>query len=152
MSAITTIPRWEGPDGRDGSDNGFGQGPARDEMQLMAESDVMRRELPTVVVELRSVLGAKLVAYIAGVDSTGTISDWVDRTCVPTTETIETLRLTYRIVRRMEQISGGAAIASWFQGMNPLLEDRSPARVLRESVDHAGRAHVLAAAESWVGS
>lgn len=118
----------------------------------MAENEAIRHELPTVVGELRSVLGAKLVAYIAGVDSTGTIRDWADRTCVPTTETIETLRLTYRIVRRMEQISGGVAIASWFQGMNPLLEDRSPARVLRESADHAGRAHVLAAAESWVGS
>nr|MBS1901994.1 hypothetical protein [Actinomycetota bacterium] len=99
-------------------------------------------------------LGAKLVAYIAGVDSTGTIRDWVDSTCVPTIETIETLRLTYRIVRRMEQSAGGPAIAAWFQGMNPLLEDRSPARVLRESVDHAGRAQleVLVAAESWVVS
>ncbi|SFR71797.1 hypothetical protein SAMN04488591_3123 [Microbacterium azadirachtae] len=120
----------------------------------MADTEAIRHELPTVVLELRSVLGAKLVAYIAGVDSTGTVRHWADGACVPTTEAIETLRLTYRIVRRMEQNAGGAAIASWFQGMNPLLDDRSPARVLRESLDHPGQAHldILAAVESWLGS
>lgn len=118
----------------------------------MAEGEAIRREPPALVVELRSVLGAKLVAYIAGVDETRTVSDWAEGAYAPTSETTEVLRMAYRIVRRMEQSAGGPAIAAWFQGMNPLLEDRSPARVLRESMDHSGRDHldVLAAAESWV--
>ena len=101
---------------------------------------------------MRSVLGVKLVAYIAGVDEARTVGHWADGCCVPSIEIAEVLHLAYRIVRLMEESAGTAGIAAWFQGMNPLLNDRSPARVLRE--DHGGGAYseVLTAVESWVHS
>ena len=47
---------------------------------------------------------------------------------------------------------GEAIVPTWFQGMNPQLGDRSPARVLREGRFDEEGARVLAAANAFVGA
>lgn len=108
--------------------------------------------VPEIVDDLRSALGAKLVAYIAGVSETRAVREWADATRRPTPAADERLRLAHRIVTLIGWSEGEAIVPTWFQGMNPQLEDRSPARVLHEdSFDEAG-ARVLAAANAFVGS
>ena len=108
--------------------------------------------VPEIVDDLRKALGAKLVAYIAGVSETRTVREWAEATRRPTPAAEDRLRLTHRVVTLISQSEGEAIVPTWFQGLNPQLGDRSPARVLHEdSFDEAG-ARVLAAANAFVGS
>lgn len=51
------------------------------------------------------------------------------------------LRLAYRAGRLLAERDTPAVVQAWFQGLNPVLEDRSHARVLREGdVDEVGPA------------
>lgn len=120
--------------------------------QLQAYNDSIRQGVPGLIDELRRVLGAKLVAYIAGVGETRAVRDWADGTRKPSPNAVQTLRLTYRIVRLVGQSEGAAVVAAWFQGMNPQLGDRSPARVLHEDRTEQAHLAVLNAANTFVGA
>lgn len=119
---------------------------------LKAYNDSIRHTVPQIVDDLRRALGAKLVAYIAGVTETRTVREWAEAGRRPSPMAVERLRLTHRVVTLIGQSEGEAVVPTWFQGMNPHLGDRSPARVLREdSFDDAGP-RVLAAANAFVGA
>ncbi|MGO4533368.1 hypothetical protein [Leifsonia sp. 2MCAF36] len=119
---------------------------------LKAYNDSIKHTVPQIVDELRHSLGAKLVAYIAGVTETRTVREWVETARRPSPSAVERLRLTHRIATLIGQSEGEAVVATWFQGMNPHLGDRSPARVLHEDpFDDAGP-RVLAAANAFVGA
>lgn len=119
---------------------------------LRAYNDSIRHTLPQIVDDLRIALGAKLVAYIAGVTETRTVREWVETGRRPSRTTEERLRLTHRIVTLIGESEGEAVVPTWFQGMNPHLGDRSPARVLHEDpFDDAGP-RVLAAANAFLGA
>lgn len=119
---------------------------------LKAYNDSIKHTVPQIVDELRRALGAKLVAYIAGVTETRTVREWVETDRKPSPASVDRLRLTHRIVTLIGQSEGEAVVPTWFQGMNPHLADRSPARVLHEDpFDEAGP-RVLAAANSFVGA
>ncbi len=80
---------------------------------------------------LREVLTPRLAAYVTGVDATRTVARWAQG------ETAR-LRTAYEIVRLLEGAhEAPETIQAWFLGMNPVLDDRSPARALHEG-DHAG--------------
>lgn len=119
---------------------------------LAAYNDSIRHSVPEIVDDLRRALGAKLVAYLAGVAETRTVREWAEagRRPAPTTEA--RLRLAHRIVTLIGQSEGDAIVPTWFQGMNPQLDDRSPARVLREDDFDTAGARVLAAANAFVGA
>lgn len=101
--------------------------------------------------DLRATLGAKLVAYIAGVTETRPVREWAEATRRPTPATEERLRLAHRVVTLIGQSEGDAVVPTWFQGMNPHLADRSPARVLHEDRFEDAGPRVLAAASAFVG-
>lgn len=118
-------------------------------LNLKAYNDSIRHTVPQIVDELRRALGAKLVAYIAGVTETRTVRAWVETDRQPSPTAVNRLRLTHRIVTLIGRSEGEAVVPTWFQGMNPHLDDRSPARVLHEdSFDEAGP-RVLAAANAF---
>ncbi|WP_426624494.1 hypothetical protein ACPPVW_18385 [Leifsonia sp. McL0607] len=119
---------------------------------LKAYNDSIKYTVPQIVDELRRALGAKLVAYIAGVTETRTVREWVETDRRPSPTTAERLRLTHRIVTLIGQSEGEAVVPTWFQGMNPLLSDRSPARVLHEDAFEEAGPRVLAAANAFVGA
>ncbi|MBB2975097.1 hypothetical protein FHX49_000638 [Microbacterium endophyticum] len=120
--------------------------------ELKAYSDSIRRTTAEIVEDLRVALGAKLVAYIAGVSETRTVREWAEATRRPTPSTENRLRLAHRVVTLISESEGDAVVPTWFQGMNPHLADRSPARVLHEDSFDDAVPGVLAAASAFVGA
>ncbi len=88
---------------------------------------------------LRDVLTPRLAAYVTGVDATRTVARWAQgETPRLRADHATRLRTAYEIVRLLERAhESPATIQAWFLGMNPVLDDRSPARALHEG-DHAG--------------
>ena len=122
------------------------------ETGLRAYNDSIRRTVPQVVGELRAVMGAKLVAYIAGVSETRTVREWVETGRRPAPAAEERLRLAHRVVTLITHSEGARIVPTWFQGMNPQLGDRAPARVLHEDPFEEAGPSVLAAANSFIGA
>jgi hypothetical protein len=122
------------------------------QVELSAHDRSIRLEAAELVDGLRSILGAQLVAYLAGVNETRTVREWADGERQPRATTLKRLRTAYRAAAFLERRESRAIVQAWFQGLNPMLEDRSPARLLREGdVDEAGSA-VLAAARAFAGT
>lgn len=120
--------------------------------RLEAFNESIRQDVPQIVSELRLRLGAKLVAYIANVTETRAVRAWAEGTRAPSSNTEHRLRLAFQIVTLIDRSEGDGIAATWFQGMNPQLGDRSPARVLREDHDDDAMAAVLKAAKGFVGA
>ena len=122
--------------------------PARPELQ--AHHDAMRLEPAVLVKELRDLLGAKLVAYLGGVKETRAVRQWAEGArAVSGGEDLRRLRVAYQVARLLAERDTAEVVQAWFQGLNPELGDRSPARLLREgAVDEVGP-QVLAAARQF---
>lgn len=120
--------------------------------ELKAYNDSIKHTVPQIVDELRRALGAKLVAYIAGVTETRTVREWVEAGRRPSPTAVDRLRLAHRVVTLIGQSEGEAVVPTWFQGMNPHLGDHSPARVLHEDTFDEAGPRVLAAANAFVGA
>lgn len=123
-----------------------------DQAGLQAYNDSIRRPVSRIVDELRQALGARLVAYIADVTETRTVREWAETGRRPTPATEERLRLAHRVTTLIGRSEGPAVAPTWFQGMNPYLDDRSPARVLHEDHTEEAASRVLAAATAFVGA
>jgi hypothetical protein len=91
-----------------------------------------RLPFPALVAELREMLGAKLVAYIGSVRETRAVREWSEGTRTPKGDTSERLRLAFQVAKGIADSDGIDTAQAWFQGLNPLLGDVSPARLLRE--------------------
>jgi hypothetical protein len=117
---------------------------------LAAYDHATRQTLPVVVKELRELLGAKLVAYIARVTETRAVHEWADGVREPRGSAEERLRFALRVAAFIAERDGAGVGQAWFQGLNPQLDDRSPARLLREGdLDEVGP-QILAAARAFV--
>lgn len=119
---------------------------------LTAYNASIREDLPAIVDELRRTLGAKLVAYIAGVTSTRQVREWAEGTHIPVPDTRKRLRTAYRVAHLIGESEGYQVVPTWFQGMNPHLGDSSPARILRDHDPDVGGPRVVAAADAFVGA
>lgn len=116
----------------------------------LAHERAMRAEFNDVVNELRDLLGRRLVAYLGAVKETRAVNQWADGERTPGAEIQTRLRLALQVALMIADADGAAIAQAWFQGMNPQLGDRAPARVLRdEAPDEAGPA-VLAAARVFL--
>ena len=101
--------------------------------------------LPAVVTELRGILAAKLVAYIGAVSGTRAVRRWAEGERAPSRATENRLRLAYQAAKCIADVGGPEIAQAWFQGLNPLLDDVSPVRLLREGDGEAdGRAIITA--------
>jgi len=101
------------------------------------------------VVRLRGVLGAKLVAYIASVESTRVVRTRADGTALPEPGSEARLRTALKALCILAECLDPVTIGTWFQGMNTLLGDESPARAIRNRGPHATN-DVLVAARSML--
>ena len=121
--------------------------PARPDL---AYANAMRLTPADLAGELRALLGARLVAYLGGVKETRAVRQWVDGTRqVAGTENLRRLRLAYQAARLIAERDDPTVVQAWFQGLNPGLADRSPARLLRDGdLDDVGP-QVLAAARQF---
>ena len=112
---------------------------ASETMLAQAHREAMRISPAAGAAALREVLTPRLAAYVTGVDATRTVARWAQgETARLRADHATRLRTAYEIVRLLEGAhEAPETIQAWFLGMNPVLDDRSPARALREG-DHAG--------------
>lgn len=79
---------------------------------------------------LLDVLGERLVAVIAGVDSAQTVREWACGDRLPPPVVQRRLLETLEIVQLLSEWEGPETIRAWWIGMNPDLGDEAPALVL----------------------
>jgi hypothetical protein len=103
-------------------------------------------QLTDVVQLLVGTLGKPLLAVIVGRDAK-TIGRWAAGANIPTPEE-RVLRNTLQIVELLTTVDSESVARAWFMGMNPQLDDDSPAEAIAE-----GRARdVLAAARAYINA
>ncbi|MDQ2760486.1 MAG: hypothetical protein M3Y17_08670 [Actinomycetota bacterium] len=117
-----------------------------------AHQRAIRSPFSAVAKELRDLLGARLVAYIGGVQNTRATREWAEGARAPSQDEQQRLRLALQVALLITAADDNAIAQAWFQGINPQLDDRSPARMLREgALTEAGPAVVAAARAFLVG-
>lgn len=95
---------------------------------------------------LQEALGQKLVAYMAGVSDPKRVGRWAHGDQSPRDEAEKRLRAAFQIFHLLLAEESTHVIRAWFIGMNPQLNDDSPADVI-----HEGRLkEALAAARSFI--
>ncbi len=100
---------------------------------LAAYTDAARMTSPELVTALRELLGAKLVAYLGRVKETRAVRQWAEGTrAIANPEDVERLRIAYRAARLIAERDTPGVAQAWFQGLNPVLDDRAPALLLRD--------------------
>ena len=117
---------------------------------LEAHTMAMRLDFPVMVKELRELLGPRLVAYIAGVKESRTVREWTEGAAVKRGDIEQRLRAAFHIAGFIVQHDAPSVVQSWFQGLNPQLDDQSPARLIREEDLTEVGPKVLAAARAFV--
>jgi hypothetical protein len=119
--------------------------------ELQAHEHAMRISFAEAVVELRDLLTPRLVAYIAGVTETRAVHRWADGSREVKSPVIEDrLRFALQVGAVLAAHDSPGVVQAWFQGLNPHLDDRSPARLLREGdLDEVGPL-VLGAARAFL--
>jgi hypothetical protein len=78
---------------------------------------------------LARILGRQLLGSIVG-KGPRTILRWVNNQASPSTEDERLLRNAYQVYALLSSEEGDHTIRAWFMGMNPQLEDASPAEAL----------------------
>lgn len=124
--------------------------PSRPDLQ--AHARVARMDFASVADALRVLLGARLTAYIGNVGETRAVHGWADGSRQPAEVTQQRLRHALVVAMTIAEADGPQITQAWFQGLNPQLDDRSPARLLREGeLDDVGPAVTAAARAFLVG-
>jgi hypothetical protein len=85
-----------------------------------------------VVGYLQEVLGQKLVAHIAGVSDPRTVARWAAGERAPRAEHEQRLRCAYQTFHLLLAEESPHTVRAWFLGLNPQLDDQSPAQSIRE--------------------
>lgn len=117
---------------------------------LAAFNDVTRMSDAQLVSGLRELLGAKLVAYLGAVKEVRAVRQWADGSRSISGDTDrERLRIAYRAARLITERDAPTVAQAWFQGLNPALDDVSPARLLRETDLESSGPAVLGAARQF---
>jgi hypothetical protein len=117
---------------------------------LEAHQHAMRAPFTNVADELRELLGARLAAYLGGVSETRAVRQWAEGERAPGEQTQQRLRVGLQVALMLNQSDGPEVTQAWFQGLNPQLEDRSPARLLRDGDLHEAGPAVIAAARAFL--
>ena len=100
---------------------------------VQAHEHAMRSTLEATVKELADLLTPRLVAYIGGVRETRAVHQWAEGTReIKSPEVEDRLRFALQVAVMLAEHDSPRVVQAWFQGLNPHLEDRSPARLLRE--------------------
>jgi hypothetical protein len=118
---------------------------------LAAHQQVVRLDAREVARQLVDLLGARLVAYLGGVGETRAVRQWLDGGRDMRSDAEARLREALTVALTIASREEPRTVQAWFQGLNPQLDDRSPARLLRDGelgevgpeVRHAARAFVV---------
>lgn len=116
---------------------------------LVAFDEANQMKPAELASELRQHLGVRLVAFLSGVSETRAVHEWAEGSRRMRDPVLRRLRVAYQILRLITIRDGDEVAQAWFQGLNPKLGDRSPARLLRDGdLDEVGP-DVLKAARAF---
>jgi len=105
-------------------------------------------DLKDIIAFLNEHLGPRLLALTVGVDHK-TVGRWLtDEKRAPRFETETRLRAAYQVFCFIQQVEASATVRAWFMGMNPQLDDKSPAEAIRDG----DARDVMAAARAFVNA
>ncbi|MEX0874575.1 MAG: hypothetical protein WD646_00210 [Actinomycetota bacterium] len=122
--------------------------PARPDLAAYDES--VRMDAQVLIKELRDLLGARLVAYMASVKETRAVHEWAEgERRVRGNDVVNRLRVAYQVARLITVRDEPDVAQAWLQGLNPKLGDRPPARLLRDGDLEEVGPEVLAAARDF---
>ncbi len=119
--------------------------------ELHAHEHAMRATFQDAVKELAELLTPRVVAYLAGVRETRAVHQWADGSRdVKSREVEDRLRFALQVASMLAERDDPRVVQAWFQGLNPHLDDRSPARLLREGELAEVGSAVLGAARAFL--
>lgn len=111
-----------------------------------AHRKTVEAEIQGIARFLEEALGRHLVAFICGVNDPKAVGRWAKGEREPRREAEDRLRAAYQIFQLLQEEESPHTVRAWFIGLNPQLDDESPARALSE-----GRLRdVLVAARSYI--
>lgn len=110
-----------------------------------SHSESVQLALVDIVSELARVLGRQLLSLIVERDIR-TIQRWISGKSSPGGSDERRLRNTYQVYQVLAAVEGDHTIRAWFMGMNPQLDDASPAESLANDEARA----VMSAARAFV--
>jgi hypothetical protein len=117
----------------------------RDQIEQVHRRTV-KASVPEITKFLEEVLTRQLIAYMTEVKDAKTVGRWSSGDRNPDREIESRLRAIYQIFQILQAEESSHTVRAWFIGLNPQLDDESPATAIRE-----GRAKdVLVAAKSWI--
>lgn len=114
-----------------------------------AYEDLIRLPFAELIVQLREMIGVRLVAYIGGVEAARSVTSWADGAGEPGEVDRERLRHAFYAAALLRERYDTSTVQSWFTGMNPALNDQAPAQLLREGDPLKDAREVIAAAKSF---
>jgi hypothetical protein len=114
--------------------------------QQQAHRKAVESTIGEVVKYLQEVLGQKLVAYIAGVSEPRTVSRWASGERTPRGDHEQRVRCAYQIFQLLLAEEAPHTVRAWFLGLNPQLDDESPADAIRKGMFR----EVVVAAKSFL--
>ena len=91
----------------------------------------IKSSIAAVTQQLTDILGAQLVAYLGSVRETRAVREWIAGTRVPRGDASQRLRFAYRVAKGIADSDGIETAQAWFQGLNPMLGNVSPAQLIR---------------------
>jgi transcriptional regulator with XRE-family HTH domain len=111
--------------------------------------DQARKGISDLASELQERLTQRLLAYMIGISDGRDIGRYARGERVPHASTAQHLRNVYYLVSLLGSSEDDTTIQAWLTGLNPMLEDRSPATLLHE--DHEAHLQaVLRAAKKFL--
>ncbi len=117
---------------------------------LQAHAVAIRLPFNDVASRLREILGPRLTAYIGGVGETRAVHEWSEGTRTPSDLVQRRLRMALQVALLLDEWDGRELTQSWFRGLNPQLDDQTPAKLLRDDdLDESGP-RVIGAARAFI--
>ena len=98
--------------------------------------NIARASLQNLAMDLQNTLTQRLTAYIVGISDGRDIGRYARGERKPHPGTDAKLRELSCLVAMMKEKEDPETIQIWFQGRNPELEDKSPARILHEDFEN----------------
>jgi hypothetical protein len=108
--------------------------------QIQAHQRAIRASVADVAAALQELFGQRTTAAIAGVHDPRAVGKWSRGERTPHPDAERRLRETLRIADFLLQEEPPEIVRAWFIGLNPNLDDRSPALVVNEDPSQVMRA------------
>lgn len=97
-----------------------------------AHREAMDTSAKDIAKFLQDSLGQKLVAYMTGVKDPNTVGRWASGAVEPRSGNDERLRTIFQIFNLLMDQESRHTVRAWFVGLNPQLDDTSPATAIAE--------------------